>query len=442
VEERQKILIVDDERFNINVLVDLLKPNYKVMAAISGKQALKAARGDSPPDLILLDIMMPEIDGYEVCRQLKADAATRDIPIIFVTAMGQEDDETKGLELGAADYLTKPISSAIVEARVRTQLALKQNLENLRSAYGVIEAQKQRMQKELDAAREIQMAMLTKDFPDTDIVCVRAELEPAREVGGDLYDVFALDPNRIFFCVGDVSGKGVGAALFMAMTKTLLKSRAMNDPSPASIVTHVNEVLEADNDACMFVTLWLGILDLSTGTVTYTNGGHNPPYLCSLDGRVEALSVGHGPVVAAVGGMVYQESQLQLAPGDQLLLYTDGVTEARDPSDALYTEDRLERLLRDTPAPTAEGRLRTTIDDVWRFQADAEQSDDVTVLALQFFGVPAGAEAHTLELRLAGKLEEIERCNVEFGVFSETHGLPEKVRRSVNASTRPSGLQR
>ena len=431
MEQRQKILIVDDERFNINVLVDLLKPNYKVMAAIGGKQALKAARGDSPPDLILLDIMMPEMDGYEVCRQLKADAATRDIPIIFVTAMGQEEDETKGLELGAADYLTKPISAAIVEARVRTQLTLRKNLENLRSAYAVIEAQKQRMQEELDAAREIQMAMLTQDFPENDTVCVRAELQPAREVGGDLYDVFELDPNRLCFCVGDVSGKGVGAALFMAMTKTLIKSRAMNDPSPASIVTHVNEVLERDNDACMFVTLWLGILDLQTGDVTYTNGGHNRPYICTRDGRVETVTAGHGPVVAAVEGMVYQESRLQLAPGDQLLLYTDGVTEARDPGDVLYTEDRLERLLRDAPAATADERLRTTMDDVWKYQADAEQSDDVTVLALQFLGVPAGAEAHTLELRLAAKLEEIERCNEEFGAFSEAHGLPQAVRRSV-----------
>lgn len=142
MENKQKILVVDDERFNINVLVDLLKPDYKMMAAINGEQALKAARSANPPDLILLDIMMPEIDGYEVCRQLKLDGATRDIPVIFVTAMGQEEDETKGLDLGAADYLTKPISPAIVEARVKTQLALKKNMEDLRKAYSIIESQK------------------------------------------------------------------------------------------------------------------------------------------------------------------------------------------------------------------------------------------------------------------------------------------------------------
>jgi len=166
VTEQQKILVVDDERFNINVLVDLLKPKYKMMAAKSGAQALKAAGSANPPDLILLDIMMPEMDGYEVCRQLKADSATRDIPVIFVTAMGQEQDETKGLELGAADYLTKPVSPAIVEARVKTQLALKKNMEDLRHAYTIIEAQKDRMQEELNVGRDIQLAMVPKHFPE------------------------------------------------------------------------------------------------------------------------------------------------------------------------------------------------------------------------------------------------------------------------------------
>jgi PleD family two-component response regulator len=136
MEERKKILIVDDERFNINILVDLLKPNYKIMVAINGKQALKAAQSDSPPDLILLDVMMPEMDGYEVCQQLKADEKTHEIPVIFVTAMGQENDETKGLEMGAVDYITKPISPAIVEARVKVQIERKEAEEDVDETLG------------------------------------------------------------------------------------------------------------------------------------------------------------------------------------------------------------------------------------------------------------------------------------------------------------------
>ena len=139
MEERKKILIVDDERFNIDVLVDLLEPNYKIMVAINGKEALKAAQSDSPPDLILLDVMMPEMDGYEVCRQLKANENTREIPVIFVTAMGQESDETKGLEMGAVDYITKPISPAIVEARVRVQIERKEAEEAVAAAHARIQ---------------------------------------------------------------------------------------------------------------------------------------------------------------------------------------------------------------------------------------------------------------------------------------------------------------
>ncbi|MHC4995814.1 MAG: response regulator, partial [Planctomycetota bacterium] len=162
----RRLLIVDDERFNINVLADLLKPEYQVMAAKSGAQALKAASSDTPPDLILLDIMMPEMDGYEVCRRLKEDEKTRDIPVIFVTSMNEDTDETKGLELGAADYLTKPISPAIVLARVKTQLTIRSQLEDLQTAYRTIELQRNRMKTELNVGRNIQLSMVPTVFPD------------------------------------------------------------------------------------------------------------------------------------------------------------------------------------------------------------------------------------------------------------------------------------
>ena len=133
-EKQLKVLVVDDEPMNINLLVELLKPHYKVMAAKNGELALKAAKSTAPPDLVLLDIMMPEMDGYEVCRRLKEDRETKDIPVVFVTAMGETDDETKGLELGAVDYITKPISPPIVLARVKTHLALRQSMQALQKA--------------------------------------------------------------------------------------------------------------------------------------------------------------------------------------------------------------------------------------------------------------------------------------------------------------------
>jgi sigma-B regulation protein RsbU (phosphoserine phosphatase) len=255
----ERILIVDDERLNINVLNELLKSNYKIMAAINGEQALKAAFSKNPPNLILLDIMMPEMDGYEVCKRLKADDQTKDIPIIFVTAMGQESDETKGLELGAADYLTKPISPAIVKARVKTQIKLQRGRKDLQLAYELIEVQKTRMEKELNIGRDIQLSMLPKTFPKHNDFTLHAIMNAALEVGGDFYDYFFIDEDNLCLCVGDVSGKGVPAALFMAITKSMIKSRATDDLSTASIMTHVNREISQNNESSMFITVFLSI---------------------------------------------------------------------------------------------------------------------------------------------------------------------------------------
>jgi len=390
-EEQQKILVVDDERLNINVLVDLLKPDYKMMAAKNGEQALKAVRVANPPDLILLDIMMPEMDGYEVCRHLKADEATRDIPVIFITAMGETSDETKGLEVGAVDYITKPISPPIVQARVKTHLALKRNMAELQKAYKIIEAQKDRMEDELNIGREIQMSMIPltfPPFPDRREFSVHAILEPAREVGGDFYDFFLIDDSRLCFCVGDVSDKGVPAAIFMAVTKTLINAHASLDSSPATILTAVNDELCLRHESSMFVTLFLCILDLRSGSLTYTNAGHNPPYIKTNRGVVMALDNRHGPAAGAVPCVEYGEDRRQLDPGDYVVLFTDGVTEAMNSSHELYSVEALESLLTESTLASAEQATALIFASVSDHVGSAEQSDDIAVLALEFAGGP------------------------------------------------------
>ncbi len=434
MEERAKILIVDDERFNINVLSELLKPDYKIMAAINGQQALKAARSASPPDLILLDIMMPEMDGYEVCRQLKADAATRDIPVIFVTAMGQESDEEKGLEVGAVDYLRKPISPPIVEARVRTHVALRKSMLQLQQAFALIEKQKERMEEELNVGRDIQMSMLPLDFPafpDHDEFFIHATMQAAREVGGDFYDFGLPDKDHLYVCVGDVSGKGVPAALFMAITKALIKSRASNDLSTASILTHVNEEIEANNEACMFVTVFLGIINIRTGEMVYTSAGHNPPYIRRHDGSLQRLDQMHGPVIGAAEGIAYREDRTTLGKNDFLLLYTDGVTEAMDPDYQLFEEHRLIRLLETVHFDTPKSLVEETVASVKAFENGAEQADDITVLALQFCNQPPAVEAVVHKMAIKNRLSEIDRVNSEFEVFVEQQGIPQSATRQL-----------
>jgi sigma-B regulation protein RsbU (phosphoserine phosphatase) len=330
--------------------------------------------------------MMPEMDGYEVCRLLKSNSATQHIPVIFLTAKGETEDEAHGFELGAADYISKPVSPAILTARVRTHLTLKRNMEELQAAYAIIKRQKDRMEQELTVAAEIQASLLPAGkpaFPERGDIDLWAELYPAREVGGDLYDFYFLDENHLCFCVGDVSGKGVPASLFMAITKTLIKSRSLDDRSTASIVTHVNAALSEDNEMAMFVTLFLGILDLETRDLTYTNGGHNPPLIKRRDGQLEVVDTRHGPIVGGVPGITFQEGRLRLDPGDLLLSFTDGVTEAMNSDNGLYTSDRLESLITNTQLDSSERTVGAVMADVERFEAGAERADDITILALR-----------------------------------------------------------
>jgi sigma-B regulation protein RsbU (phosphoserine phosphatase) len=316
------------------------------------------------------------------------------------------------------------------ELTVKNQ-ELQESFDNLRRTTTA----KERMESELNIGRDIQMSMLPlkfPPFPHRNEFTVFATLEPAREVGGDFYDFFLIDEDRFCFCVGDVSGKGVPAALFMAVTKTLIKSRATNDFSPASILTHVNDEISENNDSAMFVTLWLGILDVTTGELSYCNAGHNPPYLRRASGEVVRLAIRHGPVVGAVDGLVYGEDAESLQSGDFLFVYTDGVTEAMDPAGALYEEDRLVRVLEARAYGSVEELVAASTEDVWKFQAEAEQADDVTVLAVQFTGREGGAAGmHVLELEVGNRYEEIERVNRSFDEFASAYGMPEKVRRSM-----------
>ena len=196
---------------------------------------------------------------------------------------------------------------------------------------------------------------------------------------------------RFCFCIGDVSGKGVPAALFMAMAKTLIKSRAADDRSTASILTHVNDELSVDNYKCMFVTIFSAILNIRTGELLYTNAGHNPPYLKRKDGTLQRLDQRHGPVIGAVAGMVYTEGRDTMEPGDLLLLYTDGVTEAMDVEDRLFSDNRLEQLLTSMDTDDVDEVVDNIVAAVKAFEGEAEQADDITVLAVAFHGSPEDA---------------------------------------------------
>ncbi|MDH3860164.1 MAG: SpoIIE family protein phosphatase [Gammaproteobacteria bacterium] len=424
-QEKPVVLAVDDTPENLDVVKGVLASEYSVRAATSGKMALKIVE-KQVPDLILLDIMMPEMDGYEVCRRLKENPETSQIPVIFLTAMDQTTDEAQGFDLGAADYITKPVNPPILKARVATHVALKRSMDELADAYRLIKRHSERMEQELSVGHEIQMSMVPAAFPaypDRDEFSLHAMLKPAREVGGDFYDFFLIDDDHLCLVVGDVSGKGVPAALFMAVTKTMIKSHAIDDQSPASIVTRVNDNLSADNPASMFVTLFLAIVNTRTGEFCFTNAGHNPPYVCDANSGVTVMDQRHGPVLGAVEGVAFKEDSRSLCEGDQLFVFTDGVTEAMNPDNHLYSDPRLEALLAKA-ADAPEQLIGQVVADVERFADGADQADDITVLAYRVDHLQDIEAAATIRLVAKSELPEIERINREFAEFGQSCNIP------------------
>jgi sigma-B regulation protein RsbU (phosphoserine phosphatase) len=253
--------------------------------------------------------------------------------------------------------------------------------------------EKQRMEEALKLAHDIQMSMLPKffpPFPERHEFDIFAAIAPAKEVGGDLYDFFFLDDDHLCFAVGDVSGKGVPAALFMAVTKTLFRATASNGGTPGEILARLNAEICRDNESCMFVTLFCAILNIRTGQVDYSNGGHNPPYYLHQSGVSPLENLG-GRALGLVKQSPYESGRMVLKPGEALLLYTDGVTEAMNPSETLYSDQRLEQFLGTHRGSSPRQIIGDLIGDVRQFVGGAPQSDDITILALLYFGTTRDA---------------------------------------------------
>lgn len=270
-----------------------------------------------------------------------------------------------------------------------------------------------RMGDELNIGRQIQMSMIPLTFPrfpehkDLD---VWAYIRPAREVGGDFYDFFMIDDRYFAFVIADVSGKGVPAALMMAVAKTLLKSRSQDTKSTANIISATNNELSENNDDCMFITAFFGIVDTKTGQLTYTNAGHNPPYLIKTDGTVRALEELHGPMVGVMPDAPYGEAQMTLDVDDKIILYTDGVTEAFDAKGNIYGEERLEDFLERSKTLGTKYLVESVLRDVDGFVDGEEQSDDITLFCLRYVAWDVRDARGTVELRLVNELGEIDRC--------------------------------
>lgn len=384
-----KILIVDDEPFNVDYLEQELEDlNYTTVTAVNGQEALEKISSEAP-DLVLLDIMMPIMDGFSVLGKVKADPAIRDIPIIVISANNDLQSTVKGIQLGAEDYLPKPFEPTLLKARIQSSLE-KKRLRDMQSLY------LKSLEREMNIARDIQKEFLPAQLPEVPGWEIASYFEAAKEVAGDFYDAFTLPDGTLTFLVADVCGKGIGAALFMTLFRSLIHAASISDQfsvgqaqpalSAAERLQHAvtltnNYVAETHEASNMFATVFVGILDPATGKLTYINAGNEPPLIAGGDGKVHTTLARTGSAVGAIANAKFTVKETTLASDDMLVAFTDGIPDTQNIHGEFFGNDRMRGLLVDNSTPTA--LLKAMETDLDQFIGEADQFDDITLLAIK-----------------------------------------------------------
>jgi serine phosphatase RsbU (regulator of sigma subunit) len=366
------ILIVDDNPANVEILqMRLAANNYEIITAADGEEGLAMAR-DALPDLILLDIMMPKMDGIEVCRHIRADDSLPFIPIIMVTAKADSKDVVAGLEAGGDEYLTKPVDHAALVARVKSMLRIKE-------LHDTVLEQSAQLKAQLETATQIQSLFWPK-IPELKAGGhIWAESAPAGYVGGDLYDVIRLPDNSLLAYVADVSGKGVPAALIMAALSTNIRSEALLQSEVDKLLEAVNNRLHRlTSEEGFFATIVIGRYWPASGKMQLALGGHLQPLWIGQSGLVnlpqlKGISMGVTPDVH------YEKKELSLSPGEAVLFFSDGVIEAENEDKALFGNERLVDYIKNAKGPPWGKGL---LDLISQWRGNAKTSDDLTLLEI------------------------------------------------------------
>ena len=378
-----RLLVVDDEE-DLELLIrqrfrrHIRQGELDFVFAHNGKEAIEKLAADSEIRLVLSDINMPVMDGLTLLSQL--EEIRPEIRAVIVSAYGDMENIRTAMNRGAFDFVTKPIDFKDLEITIRKTLRHIDTMQNALESRDRLVA----ITRELEVATQVQMSILPRDHARSETHEIQGMMIPAREIGGDFYNFFSLDDALIGLIIADVSGKGIPAALFTMVTQTLLKGAARNFTSPARCLSEVNELLAEDNETCVFVTVFYGILDLRDGTFRYCNGGHNPPRLIRGDSRVETLPTTGNVVLGVFPGHDYVDGEVRLAAGDALFLYTDGITEAQNAHHEEFGEERLDEKLSSLNQATAREVVNGMVDAVHLFAEDTPQSDDITCIALRF----------------------------------------------------------
>jgi sigma-B regulation protein RsbU (phosphoserine phosphatase) len=343
-----------------------------IRSAILGQQSLMLA-------IFLLSVLGAYLLVNRISQPLnQLTAYVKQLAARDFAAPGESQAAVTLLPLNSKDEIGELAASFL-----SLEHALQQSIENLKATT----IAKERIESEIKIAREIQMSILPRTFPpfpDRPEFDIYATIEPAREVSGDFYDFFLTEDDRLCFAIGDVSGKGIPASLFMAVTRTLLKAIASRLIRPDAVLADLNKELCQGNDSAMFVTIFYGMLHLRTGEVEYSNGGHNLPYVLTREGEAKPVENTGGMALGVMEEAAYGAKKITLRAGDGLFLYTDGVTEAMDGAGTLFSDHRLWRFLQEVNGSPPRELIRRAMGAVKQFTAGAEQSDDITALALQY----------------------------------------------------------
>jgi phosphoserine phosphatase RsbU/P len=391
----EKVLIVDDNAVNRKLLkVILVKAGYDVAEAVDGEDALEQAF-TFMPDLILLDVMMPKMDGYEACAMLKQDGRTRDVPIIFLSARSGTEDKVRGLDAGGVDYITKPFYQEEVLARVRNQLKIRSLTQQIMRANEELLQKQRYLDQDLRAAAGIQESLLPKQTPGIKNVEIAWSYKACDQIGGDIFNLMRLDEHYLAFYMLDVSGHGVPAALVTVSVHQSLGSqtgfvtkRRLNVPPyyeivpPGEVLRHLDEEYPFERFDKFFTIVYV-VLNFRTGSLQYSNAAHPYPLLIRADGSLETLDKGGG-IIGVDAFHAFEEEEKQLYSGDKLILFTDGLIEAENDRGEFYGEDRLRSLLQELRHEPIQSILDGISDTLSTFTQGEKPRDDLSLLGISF----------------------------------------------------------
>jgi sigma-B regulation protein RsbU (phosphoserine phosphatase) len=377
-----KILVVDDEP-DVEPLVlqrmrrDIRSRKYEFVFAHNGVEAVELLNKDEDIDMVISDINMPQMDGLTLLEQISE--INPNIRSIIVSAYGDMKNIRTAMNRGAFDFVTKPLDFGDLRVTIERTLRHMEEWREALSSRDKLVA----LQNELDVASGIQQSILPTVFPSRDDYQIYASMEPARNVGGDFFDVVRLEGGRVGLAIADVSDKGVPAALFMMSSRTWMKGAAISSPEPGTVLGEVNALLHEDNETQMFVTVLYAVYDPETGEFTYASGGHDAPLLVHPDGSSELLPLTGGIALGIVSDLAYGQNSVVLDHGDTLVLYTDGVTEAMNGEGEQFGIERLRKVFSDRAPKDANEAAHKIFEAVNTFADGAAQSDDITCLTLR-----------------------------------------------------------